>query len=221
MTLSAPQASVAASIALHALALALVASPFVPRSRDAGARPMKVRFEEPRIPEVVRVSVPERAAPAPRAVARTARVASAPVQAPVRAVEAMPAQRVMSQESGAEAPVASAPTGAGVPAVIARPAVAAVSSTPPGFDAAYLRNPAPAYPLMSKRRGEKGRVMLDVRVLPDGTAEQVKLRASSGHERLDQAAIEAVRHWRFVPARSGDDPVAAWVTVPVTFALDG
>ena len=221
MTLSAPQASIAASIALHALALALVASPFVPRSRDAGARPMKVRFEEPRIPEVLRLPAPERIAPAPQAVARPARVASTPVQVPARAAEALPVQRVMSQESGAEALVANAPTGAGVPVAVARPVVAAASSTPPAFDAAYLKNPAPAYPLMSKRRGEKGRVMLDVRVLPDGTAEQVKLRASSGHERLDQAAIEAVRQWRFVPARSGDEPVAAWVTVPVTFALDG
>lgn len=54
-----------------------------------------------------------------------------------------------------------------------------------------------------------------------GSADQVQIRNSSGHNLLDQAALNAVRRWRFVPARQGDQPVAAWVLVPITFTLEG
>ncbi len=92
---------------------------------------------------------------------------------------------------------------------------------PPVFDAAYLQNPPPAYPAMSKRRGEQGRVVLRVFVSTTGAAESVEVRESCGHERLDRAAHDAVHNWRFVPARQGDTPVAAWVLVPITFSLSG
>jgi len=91
----------------------------------------------------------------------------------------------------------------------------------PRFDAAYLQNPAPAYPALSRRAGEKGKVLLRVVVRPDGTPETVELRQSSGAVRLDEAALEAVRKWRFVPARRGDTPVTAAVIVPIVFSLEG
>jgi protein TonB len=69
--------------------------------------------------------------------------------------------------------------------------------------------------------GEQGKVMLRVFVNASGGADKVELRASSGSSRLDDAAVESVRHWRFVPARQGDQPVAAWVLIPVTFSLKG
>jgi protein TonB len=47
----------------------------------------------------------------------------------------------------------------------------------------------------------------------------VQLKASSGSQRLDTAALETVRQWKFVPARRGDTPVEAWVLVPITFSL--
>lgn len=90
---------------------------------------------------------------------------------------------------------------------------------PPQFDLAYLKNPPPAYPLLSKRLREQGRVLLRVRVSVDGLAEQIEIQASSGAGRLDAAAIEAVRQWRFVPARRGADAVSAWALVPVSFQL--
>lgn len=94
------------------------------------------------------------------------------------------------------------------------------SLIPARFDAAYLQNPAPLYPVLSRRLGEAGRVVLRVHVSPSGLAEQVEIKASSGFARLDQAALEAVRRWRFVPARAGDAPVSAWVLVPLTFDLN-
>ena len=89
------------------------------------------------------------------------------------------------------------------------------------FDAAYLNNPAPAYPMLSRRLREEGQVMLRVRVSPDGQPNRIELRTSSGSDRLDRAAEEAVSRWRFVPARQGDTAVEAWVLVPIVFKLKG
>jgi protein TonB len=91
---------------------------------------------------------------------------------------------------------------------------------PPRFDAAYLQNPEPEYPALSQRLGEEGRVFLRVLVSPEGRADQVELKQSSGFSRLDAAAQAAVRRWRFQAARRGAEPVAAWVIVPITFHLD-
>jgi protein TonB len=91
---------------------------------------------------------------------------------------------------------------------------------PPRFDALYLQNPEPEYPSLSRRLGEEGRVLLRVLVNAEGLPEQVELRQSSGHPRLDQAALGTVRRWRFTPARRGSERLAAWVLVPLSFRLD-
>jgi periplasmic protein TonB len=88
------------------------------------------------------------------------------------------------------------------------------------FDADYLQNPAPAYPAVSRRLREEGKVLLLVRVTAKGDAEQVQLKQGSGFSRLDEAAIKTVQQWRFVPARQGADAVAASVVVPIVFRLD-
>jgi protein TonB len=111
------------------------------------------------------------------------------------------------------------------PAVAAAPAAPSVAPAPPiippNFNADYLHNPPPPYPAQSRRLGEQGRVMLRVLVTPDGQAEQVEVRTSSGSPRLDASALETVRRWKFVPARQGDRPIAAWVLVPISFRLEG
>lgn len=89
----------------------------------------------------------------------------------------------------------------------------------PRFDADYLNNPKPGYPMMSKRLGEEGQVLLRVLVSSQGSAEQVQLLRSSGFPRLDEAAQEAVAKWRFVPAKVGSVATTAWVQVPVSFQL--
>lgn len=91
---------------------------------------------------------------------------------------------------------------------------------PPNFVAAYLNNPAPSYPAMSVRLREEGTVILLVHVSVDGRAEQVQVEHSSGSARLDDAATSVVKNrWRFVPAKQGDQPVAAWVRIPLSFEL--
>jgi protein TonB len=88
------------------------------------------------------------------------------------------------------------------------------------FDAAYLRNPKPVYPGMSRRLREEGKVMLRVFVLSDGNPQEIEVKRSSGSVRLDEAAKAAVNRWRFVPARRGNAAVAAWVVVPIIFKLE-
>lgn len=80
-------------------------------------------------------------------------------------------------------------------------------------------NPAPVYPFAARRRGQEGRVVLDVEVLPDGGAGAVSVARTSGVVSLDRAALEAVRRWRFRPARRDGRPVRSTVRVPVRFAL--
>ena len=92
---------------------------------------------------------------------------------------------------------------------------------PPRSDASHLNNPAPVYPNVSRRLGEQGKVLFDVYILPDGTVGEIKLKRSSGYTRLDDAALAAVRAWRYVPARRGDTPIPYWYVQPITFALDG
>lgn len=97
---------------------------------------------------------------------------------------------------------------------------AAESFSAARFDADYLRNPAPPYPALSKRMGEEGKVVLRVSVNPQGTADSVEIKTSSGSPRLDEAAQKTVRNWKFVPAKRGDAAVQSWVLVPIIFKLE-
>lgn len=83
----------------------------------------------------------------------------------------------------------------------------------------YLENPAPPYPSMSRRKGEQGRVVLRVHVGASGMANELLLASSSGYPRLDDSALTTVRNWRFLPARQGNQPVDAWILIPVVFTL--
>jgi protein TonB len=91
----------------------------------------------------------------------------------------------------------------------------------PKFNLAYLDNPAPSYPVFAKRAREQGKVILRVQVDASGQVAGIEVHQSSGHERLDKAALAAVRRWRFVPARSGDRAVAGIALVPISFQLEG
>ena len=126
----------------------------------------------------------------------------------------------------AEAPVAAVPEVAVVPDSKPLPPIESLPAAPapvvpPNLNADYLDNPAPSYPSISRRMGEQGKVLLRVYVEADGLPSKVEVRTSSGAERLDQAALEAVRRWKFVPAKQGDKAVPAYVVIPVLFNLRG
>jgi periplasmic protein TonB len=101
-----------------------------------------------------------------------------------------------------------------------QPAIVEEKIEQPKFGVAYLNNPSPSYPRLSRRIGEEGRVLLKVLVSADGKASSVEIEASSGYERLDQSALDAVKQWRFIPARKGNESLSAYVLVPVSFSLE-
>ena len=94
-----------------------------------------------------------------------------------------------------------------------------MASSPPTAAPAYLNNPRPTYPRMAQRAHMEGRCILEVAVDANGIPHSVRILHSSGYSILDQAAVSAVSHWRFVPASRGGKAVAAVVEVPIRFHL--
>ena len=130
---------------------------------------------------------------------------------------ASPPPDVPIEAVAATGPATAAMPGSTAPAAAPAPAPAVTQAR---FDADYLNNPVPVYPLTSRMMKEQGTVLLLVNVTAQGDAELVRVHQSSGRYRLDEAALEAVRHWRFVPAKRGAQPIAASVIVPIVFELD-
>jgi len=77
----------------------------------------------------------------------------------------------------------------------------------------------PRYPESARTAGIEGVSLLRFVVEANGFVGTVNVEKSAGHPDLDRAAIEAVKTWRFEPARRGKEAVAVWVTVPVRFEL--
>jgi protein TonB len=91
--------------------------------------------------------------------------------------------------------------------------------TEANYRANYGFNPKPKYPRIARSRGWQGKVLLKVQVSASGISTHVAVHKSSGHEILDESAIDAVKQWRFIPARRGETPVASSVIVPILFSL--
>jgi protein TonB len=104
----------------------------------------------------------------------------------------------------------------------APPSENAIAATTAGAVAQDLKTSnrvEPAYPPAARRAGEEGTVRLKVLVDEKGRPKDVAVATSSGFARLDQAAMEAVRKWRFVAATDGTHPISAWTQVAITFRL--
>lgn len=158
-------------------------------------KPTPPKPVKPPPPKVVKPLVPK---PQPKPVAEPPPREVAPVTPPPPVV----------------APVREAPPPKAEPKPVEEPPVTQAS-----FKADYLHNPKPEYPAAAKQRGWEGTVRLRVKVSASGAAEQVDIQQSSGYDLLDDAALEAVRQWRFVPAKRGDTPIASSVVVPLVFRL--
>lgn len=194
---------IVASVALaHALLLwLLVAMPSLPASRH---QEMSVSF-------AAMPSPPQPAAAEPIPQPKPEPVKPRPVER-----RPQPAPEVVTPIDPTEAPVPTQVSSA-------PPQPAAPSSNlpdrEPDYQAAYLNNPIPAYPMVARRMGWQGKVVLNVEVLASGLPGQVRLHQSSGHDVLDNAAMQAVRGWRFVAARQGGQIVTKWFLVPIPFIL--
>jgi TonB family protein len=90
--------------------------------------------------------------------------------------------------------------------------------TPPHVDGAYPHY-QPPYPDSAQLNGEQGIVAVDVQVSSSGAIRRVRLNTSSGFNDLDNAAIEGVMGWHFVPAIRNGSTETDWVTEKVVFQL--
>jgi protein TonB len=205
---------VAAVAGLHAVALwALQGSPAHP------APPVVIpvvivaeRVEPPPAPEV-RPEPPPAMIPAPK---------------PPPRPQPRPQPHPVARPAAALSPAPDAPTGAAEPAppptspaTLATPAPASPARpAPPVVQLpAYAQGCEPAYPPMSRRMGEQGHVIVRVLIDADGQARRAEIKQSSGFERLDAAARQAVLGCRFAPGTV--DGVARTMTrdAPMTFVL--
>jgi len=88
----------------------------------------------------------------------------------------------------------------------------------PHIDAA--KSQEPEYPPMSRRLGEQGSVILEVLIDAKGQVIDEKLIESSGHDRLDQAALAGVKtNYRFVPGTVDGAPQPMWYRFKFTWKL--
>lgn len=164
------------------------------------------------------VAPPKPQAPTPQSTVNHPRERTTPTPRPVLAMspeQAAPAVFSVPAAAAPPAPPVAVAVASAAPATAAPATVSAAR-----FDAAYLQNPAPKYPPLSRRLGEEGKVLLKVRVSADGLPAAVELERSSSFDRLDEAARQVVAHWRFVPAKRGDVAIEASVIVPIVFRLD-
>lgn len=180
--------------------------PLAPAPAEPASEPEPTPEAEPLPPPPAVADEP--AVPPPPPKRKTKKVAKA-----VRTVSAPAAVEVPSTPAPAPSPAPSS-----VPSV-APPAEAPF--VPPDVTAAYRANPPPVYPLIARRRGMEGVVLLRVLVAADGRVAEVEIAQGSGFAVLDQSALEAVRGWRFRPGSRGGRPVEARVEVPIRFSLSG
>lgn len=105
-------------------------------------------------------------------------------------------------------------------------ALPALKATPPASAGSTTTSPAivssskPLYPRVARESGWEGTVIVRTLITTDGIPSQVEIRKSCGHETLDHAAQEAIKSWKFQPAKDGNIPIAKWVDIPIKFDLN-
>jgi len=131
------------------------------------------------------------------------------VPPPVDVVYALPTENLVFETDAIAADVTPTPVVAqSTPGVAAPPMVESVE---------YVRPPAPVYPNESKRRRERGTVVLRVLVDVTGRPAQIQVERSSGFTRLDSAARDAVEKSLFRPYEVNGIAQPAQVLIPIEF----
>ena len=174
-----------------------------------------------------------RATPQPKTPTKTVttKQPTPPVPAPTPTVAPQPAPTPLAIAPSANTPAPSAATPAATAATQSNAtgssnASAAPPAPPappkvelPSSDADYLNNTKPAYPAISKRLGEQGRVVVRVFIDADGQPSQASVKQSSGFDRLDQASVETALKWRYAPGKRAGVAQGMWFDVPLNWQL--
>jgi periplasmic protein TonB len=136
-----------------------------------------------------------------------------------RKTKVIPPPRPLPEQEPEHLPSAESQQTNAAPAPAVSPEPAPVPDTEPDYKASYLNNPPPVYPMAARRMGMQGKVMLNVEVLAGGMCGQITIQKSSGFAMLDNAALQTVRTWRFLPARQAGRAVDKWFMIPIQFYL--
>lgn len=209
---SSRSALLAIVVAAHAAGAALLARSEPPAGDSGRGQPLVMDFLTLPVPEAVRPPVPTPVEPrvtTPREV-----VAVAERREPSLTDFQVPQPETPPTAAAAVQQVAVAP--ASVSALPAPPAPRTVSIT----SVEYLVEPVLDYPLASRRLGEQGVVQVSVLVDARGRPERMQLLRSSGHPRLDEAALDSVRATRFRPYTEDGVAQPFWVVMPLVFELE-
>ena len=82
-----------------------------------------------------------------------------------------------------------------------------------------INNPHPPYPLIARKKGFEGKLILEVLVNEDGSVKSTSIRESSGYEILDNVSKKTVEKWIFIPAKKMGQAVKDNIQVPIKFVL--
>lgn len=203
-------------LALHAAALAYAMTP------KAELQPLKI---EPPTLSGVLLPPPVLTKPQTKPVEKTieqpvkkTKVKPTPAQPPV---PTGPASERAVQAPKPVAVAAKPKTATPVPPTKTKPALTPPPQIQlPSTAATGLHNQAPVYPKLSRKRKEQGTVLLWLLVSSQGVVTEIKIKQSCGFERLDQAAMQAVKKWQFSPAKKDGKAIDYWYEMPMTFSLN-
>jgi protein TonB len=234
---------VSSAVALHPPVLPIqLVTLDAPAPTPPAATPPRAPVKPPRLlappkPKETPISrAEERPAPPPAPIASaTTPTPSPPAPAPSTVASEPPAadsgpspatilSSALSSAGGRpSASTGPSPSGVDAPAPPASATLRAPAVAPEGITQ-YARPQGgyqvrPSYPVAPRRLGVQGTTLLRVHVLADGRIGDVLVERSAGHPDLDDAATDAVKRWRFDPARRGSEAVAMWVLLPVEFKL--
>lgn len=154
-----------------------------------------------------------------------------PAPAPVAAPQPAPTPLALAPSAVAPPPTSAAPTAStqnSETSTSTKNTSEKVASSAPAtkvvdrscLEANYIYNPKPPYPKLSNKLRETGTVTLRVSVGVDGLPQKIDLQQSSGFDRLDTAALEGVRSWRFTPCHIDGKPTPSAFLIPLPFTLN-
>lgn len=139
--------------------------------------------------------------------------------APQPKIELKPAEQPVAAAAAPPAPAAPAAAPKAVPAPAPAPAGPAGPVSVANINTNLLSGAPPSYPVVSRRKREQGTVVLRVVVSDEGRVSSVSVSRSSGFKELDDAALAAVRKWRWSPTIREGKPVAITGLVQIPFVL--
>lgn len=140
--------------------------------------------------------------------------------APTHAANAQTLTPLMAEANNDEAPTSTSTSTSRTDRIREKDApIQPPALVPPQSKAPRLHNPPPIYPRTSLRLREQGKVVLHLLVLADGSVDQLSVKQSSQHPRLDKAALRAVRKWRYLPATLAGKKINFWHEQSIVFSL--